>query len=138
MAAAFHNTVLVTALMLALQGNPGLPRFSTVCTSLSCHPMDHGMLEGFLTWSPNRPRGKKSKGRKFWFSCISSLILRHSANTPTFTSGIAMQPLSQHPHGPSCLSCVCQCTRQAKPACSLQRHTVHFCARPSELVLPVL
>lgn len=38
----------------------------------------HGILWGFLTSSPDRPKGKKSKGRKFCCSCISSLIFCHS------------------------------------------------------------
>ena len=77
-AAAFHDAALVTAVVLALQGSPGFPRLSTVRAGLSCQLMDHGILWGFLTLSPNRPKGKKSKGRKLWCSSISSLILCHS------------------------------------------------------------
>lgn len=122
---SIHDTILVTALVLAQQGNPELSWFRAVCTSLSCHLTDH--VRRISDCEPHRPRGRKSMGRKFWCSLISLLILCHSVKhsstykwnsnaDPCPAPTLSLLPLS---HVPVC---------QGSPACLPPPETpsVHF------------
>lgn len=106
-AAAFHEASLVTVVVLALQGHPGLPRFSTACTSSSCQRAwgESWNVMRISEFEPEQTKGKEEQGEKILVLLYQFTHLLPKCKKPTaFTGGTAIPPLSQHPSCPSFFS----------------------------------